>query len=131
MRRTRKTVGSHEELAPISAEILDQLVKQGPLTADRRRGHQTAVSRVAQYHRVLDARRDLVEARAESICDPLRRAIYGTRGRRMTRRMDAAGPVDAQNAPTGPWKTAQTAVSHSAHTHRPFDRLTHEIPDTP
>ena len=34
MRRTRKTVGSHEELAPISAEILDQLVKQGPLTAD-------------------------------------------------------------------------------------------------
>jgi len=45
--------------------------------------------------------------------------------------MDAAGPVDAQNAPTGPWKTAQTAVSHSAHTHRPFDRLTHEIPDTP
>jgi len=49
----------------------------------------------------------------------------------MTRRMDAAGPVDAQNAPTGPWKTAQTAVSHSAHTHRPFDRLTHEIPDTP
>ena len=34
MRRTRNTVRSHEELAPISAEILDQLVKQGPLTAD-------------------------------------------------------------------------------------------------
>jgi hypothetical protein len=31
-------------------------------------------------------------------------------------RVDAAGPVDAQNAPTGPWKTAQNAVSHSAHT---------------
>ena len=39
----------------------------------------------------------------------------------MTRRMDAAGPVDAQNAPTGPWKTAQTAVSHSAHTHSRSD----------
>ena len=31
--------------------------------------------------------------------------------------MDAAVPVDAQTAPTGTWKTAQTAVSHSAHTH--------------
>jgi hypothetical protein len=35
----------------------------------------------------------------------------------MNRRMDAAGPVDAKNAPTGPWKTAKSAVSHSAHTH--------------
>ena len=26
--------------------------------------------------------------------------------------MDAAGPVDAQNAPTAPWKTAQNAVFH-------------------
>jgi len=34
----------------------------------------------------------------------------------MTARMDAAGPVDAKTASTGPWKTAQTAVSHSAHT---------------
>ena len=33
-------------------------------------------------------------------------------------RMDAAVPVDAKNAPTGPWKTAQNAVSKSAHTHR-------------
>ena len=31
--------------------------------------------------------------------------------------MDAAVPVDAQNAPTATWKTAQNAVSHSAHTH--------------
>jgi transposase InsO family protein len=31
--------------------------------------------------------------------------------------MDAAGGVDAQNAPTAPWKTAQNAVSHSAHSH--------------
>jgi hypothetical protein len=30
--------------------------------------------------------------------------------------MDAAVPVDAQNAPTATWKTAQNAVSHSAHT---------------
>jgi len=34
----------------------------------------------------------------------------------MTTRMDAAVPVDAQNAPTATWKTAQSAVSHSAHT---------------
>ena len=39
------------------------------------------------------------------------------RRRRMTARMDAAVPVDANNAPTGTWKTAQNAVSHSAHTH--------------
>ena len=36
----------------------------------------------------------------------------------MNPRMDAAGAVDAQNASTAPWKTAQNAVSHSAHTHR-------------
>jgi hypothetical protein len=35
----------------------------------------------------------------------------------MPRRMDAAVTVDAQNAPTATWKTAQDAVSHSAHTH--------------
>jgi hypothetical protein len=35
----------------------------------------------------------------------------------MHTRMDAAGAVDAQHAPTAPWKTAQNAVSHSAHTH--------------
>ena len=60
----------------------------------------------------------------------------------MHARMDAAVPADAQNAPTGTWKTAQSAVSHSAHTlhcvqeePRPelttSTRFTHEIPDTP
>jgi transposase InsO family protein len=29
--------------------------------------------------------------------------------------MDAAGAVDAENAPTAPWKTAKSAVFHSAH----------------
>ena len=29
--------------------------------------------------------------------------------------VEAAGAVDAKNAPTAPWKTAQTAVSHSYH----------------
>ena len=29
--------------------------------------------------------------------------------------VDAAIPMDAQNAPTGIWKTAENAVSHSAH----------------
>ena len=46
----------------------------------------------------------------------------------MSARMDAAVTVDAQNAPTATWKTAQNAVYHSAHTHH---RLIHEIPDTP
>jgi hypothetical protein len=55
--------------------------------------------------------------------------------------------MDAQNAPTGTWKTAQTAVSHSAHTHPRFieekdddeeeqkpttsNGFTHKIPDSP
>jgi four helix bundle protein len=57
-------------------------------------------------------------------------------------RMDAAGAVDAQNAPTAPWKTAENAVSHSPHTRSSADnqeersptsstRSTHEIPDSP
>jgi len=31
--------------------------------------------------------------------------------------MEAAGAVDATNAPTAPWKTAQNAVFHSYHRH--------------
>jgi hypothetical protein len=42
----------------------------------------------------------------------------------MQMRMDAAGAVDGQNAPTAPWNTAQNAVSHSAHTHHHFRRTT-------
>ena len=38
----------------------------------------------------------------------------------MKLRVDAVVPVDAQNAPTETWKTAQNAVSHSAHTHQRF-----------
>src|SRR5687767_8292136 len=38
----------------------------------------------------------------------------------MHARMDAAGSMDAQTASTAPWKTAQDAVSHSAHTHHRF-----------
>jgi hypothetical protein len=45
-------------------------------------------------------------------------------------RMDAAGAVDAEDAPTASWKTAQNAVSHSAHTHQHSTRSTHEIPGT-
>ena len=55
----------------------------------------------------------------------------------MNPRMDAAGPVDAKNASTAPWKTAQFAVSHSAHT-RPrlhgedgINRPAHKVSDTP
>ena len=46
----------------------------------------------------------------------------------MQTRMDAAAAVDAQNASPATWKTAQNAVSHSAHT---LHRSTHEVPDTP
>ena len=42
-------------------------------------------------------------------------------------RVDAAGPVDAQNAPTGPWKTAQNAVSHSAHTSSSLRSVTRQM----
>jgi len=38
----------------------------------------------------------------------------------MHARMDAAGSMDAQTASTAPWKTAQDAVSHTAHTHHRF-----------
>lgn len=31
--------------------------------------------------------------------------------------MDAARAVDAENTSTAPWKTAENAVSHSAHSH--------------
>ena len=47
------------------------------------------------------------------------------------RRVDAGVPVDAKNAPTGTWKTAQHAVSHSAHTHHCLASPTHRNPDTP
>jgi len=57
----------------------------------------------------------------------------------MHTRMDAAVTVDAQTAPTATWKTAQSAVSHSAHTHHPLlsrgnprdHRPTHKEPDSP
>jgi hypothetical protein len=56
--------------------------------------------------------------------------------------MDPAVSMDAKNAPTETWKTAENAVSHSAHTHhrhrgRKIEELafklrpTHEITDTP
>ena len=42
--------------------------------------------------------------------------------------MDPAVPMDAKNAPTGTWKTAEDAVSHSAHTHhRPGERKPEEL----
>jgi hypothetical protein len=47
----------------------------------------------------------------------------------MHRRMDAAGAVDAKTAPTAPWKTAQNAVSHSAHTHDRFSSKKEENED--
>jgi hypothetical protein len=36
-------------------------------------------------------------------------------------------PVDAKNAPTRTWKTAQNAVSHSAHTHHHFETKIEEL----
>ena len=70
------------------------------------------------------------------------KGAFRPRPRKMQPRMDVAGAVDAQNAPTAPWIPAQNAVSHSAHTPprfqgeekartKPSTHLTHEIPDTP
>ena len=50
----------------------------------------------------------------------------------MARRpMEAAGAVDAQNAPTAPWKTAQNAVSHSYHRHSHRESGTRVLPMFP
>ena len=50
----------------------------------------------------------------------------------MTRRpMEAAGTVDAQNAPTAPWKIAQTAISHSYHRRSHRNRETKVLPMLP
>jgi len=40
--------------------------------------------------------------------------------------MDAARAVDAQNASTALWKTAQNAVFHSLHTHHRFRSQTEQ-----
>jgi hypothetical protein len=45
--------------------------------------------------------------------------------------MEAAGAVDAQNAPTAPWKTAQDAVYHSYHRHSMVDSGTKVLPMFP
>ena len=47
----------------------------------------------------------------------------------MHARMDAAVPVDAQNAPTETWNTAENAVSHSAHPHSFVRRKKRNEPD--
>ena len=44
----------------------------------------------------------------------------------MNASVDAGVPVDAQTATTDTWKTAQTAVSHSAHTHQCLTGPTHK-----
>src|SRR5438128_9129745 len=74
---------------------------------------------------------------------PSRRFDSVAAARATKARMAAAVSMDAQNAPTATWKTAQHAVSHSAHTHHRWsgkeDRRktqrsngpTHEIPDSP
>ena len=50
----------------------------------------------------------------------------------MARRpMEAAGAVDAQNAPPAPWKTAQNAVSHSYHRHSHRESGTRVLPMFP
>ena len=44
------------------------------------------------------------------------------------RPVDAAGAVDAENASTAPWKTAQNAVSHSDHRRLSEDRVLPMLP---
>ena len=97
----RKLKSSTEApLAPIPAEILDQFVRQGPMT--RARGAH-------------------VENRDEPVRDPLRGPLHGAE------RVECLRPKNAwtlpslwthRTRPQGTWKTAENAVSHSAHTHR-------------
>src|SRR5947208_2221196 len=90
----------------------------------------------------MGTRRDHLESRDAAVCRALRRSLSQTTDVKCEARMDAAVPMDAKNAPTGTWKTAQNTVSHSAHTHHRFRRRkeqnekpstssTHEIPDSP
>src|SRR6185295_18654476 len=78
----------------------------------------------------------------ESVCDSVSGSAHDKRVECPdTARVDAAVRMDAQNAPTRTWKTAQDAVSHSAHMHHRWmegktkndvsalTRFTHKIPD--
>src|SRR5918994_7653448 len=50
-----------------------------------------------------------------SLARLLRGPFAGHATNNRKRPVEAAGAVDAKNAPTAPWKTAQNAVSHSYH----------------
>jgi len=50
-----------------------------------------------------------------SFLEPPVRSFLRARDQKSERPVEAAGAVDAKNAPTAPWKTAQTAVFHSYH----------------
>ena len=144
-RKPKSEKAAAEVLAPIPAEILDQLVRDGPLTAEE---IETASRRFtkALMERALggELTYHLGDPPGAAKPDLATNHRNGTSGKRvltdegppsrtrrmLRRRMDAAGPADAENAPTGPWKTAQNAVSHSVHTHHRH-RLTHKKPDTP
>ena len=126
--RPRAAAQDHQDARPFS---------------ERRGGDETDLAGAAQHHGEMGARAPFLENRdAISSRSSTRIASRPPTGVECNARMDAAVPVDAQNAPTGTWKTAQNAVSHSAHTHHrsrgegrrtrtTSTRLTHEIPDTP
>ena len=65
----------------------------------------------------MGAWRAVVARRDESVRDSLRRSLHARHDVKCPRAWTLPSPVDAQNAPTATWKTAQNAVSHSAHTH--------------
>jgi hypothetical protein len=50
-----------------------------------------------------------------SFLEPPVRSFFPPARQKSKRPVEAAGAVDARNAPTAPWKTAQNAVSHSYH----------------
>src|SRR5205823_4964955 len=162
-------------VSPRSAprDLHDQCTRERPFAAaqdhqdprpfpERRSGDQAALVGAAQHHGDLGARRRHLEGGHESVRDPVcgslhdaddadrvewsaSRGVMHARQRARRRAHGRCRPVDAKNAPTRTWKTAQNAVSHSAHTHHriyngredrrtkttTLTRLTHEIPDTP
>ena len=103
-KRARATPKNHQDARPLSK---------------RRRRDEIDLARAPQHHREVAAYAAHLARRHESFAILYDVAFFDPR-RKMHSRMDAAGAVDAENASTAPWKTAQDAVSHSAHTHHPF-----------
>jgi hypothetical protein len=113
MPRRRKALMPDAPLAPVPAEILDQFVRQGPISPEE------------------------LDAAVRRFKNAFRRHV-----RKMLWRMDAAGAVDPRTRPpllgkphrtrfpTAPTRVVLFREKEDSET-TALTRLTHEIPDTP